>query len=199
MGFFNWAAPAFGRLADRWSHESIETIADRLRDSLTEGCECVLDVGGGTGALAARLADALDAEVTLLDPTPEMVRYVPVRNDVKVVLGSAEDMPFDDDAFDALVTSDALHHFRDVETSAAEIARVVRPGGVVQIIELDPSRLFIKVLAFGERLLREPAHFLTPDELVELMRRHGVEGSCEDCEGFEYVFVGRAGGLRSPA
>jgi demethylmenaquinone methyltransferase/2-methoxy-6-polyprenyl-1,4-benzoquinol methylase len=191
MGFFNWAAPAFGRLADRWSHESTEVIAARLRDSLTDACECVLDVGGGTGALAARLADALDAKITVLDPTPEMVRYAPDRDDVEIVIGTAEEMPFPDDAFDALIVTDALHHFRDLDTATAQIARVVRPGGVVQIIELDPGRLTIKVIALGERLLREPAHFLSPDEMVALMARHGIDGACEDCEGVEYVFVGR--------
>jgi demethylmenaquinone methyltransferase/2-methoxy-6-polyprenyl-1,4-benzoquinol methylase len=189
MGFFNWAAPAFGKLADRWSHESLESIAGRLRPALT-GRRRVLDVGGGTGALAGRLADALDARVTVLDPTPEMVRYAPDRDDVEVVIGVAEEMPFDDDAFDALIVTDAFHHFRDLDAAAAEIARVVRTGGVVQVVELDPSRAAIKLIAFGERLLREPAHFLGPTELETLMARHGVEGTCEDCQGVEYVFVG---------
>lgn len=197
MGFFNWAAPAFGRLADRWSHESIQTIAGRLRAAVTDECRCVLDVGGGTGALAARLADELDVRVTVLDPTPEMVAYAPERDDVQVVIGTAEAMPFEDASFDAIVITDAMHHFRDLEASTAEVARVVRPGGVVQVIELDPSRWAIKFIALGERLLREPAAFLTPAELVEMMARHGIEGSCEKCEGVEYAFVGRVVEARS--
>jgi demethylmenaquinone methyltransferase/2-methoxy-6-polyprenyl-1,4-benzoquinol methylase len=194
VGFFNWIAPVFGRYADRWSEEDVDEIAGRFRDALTEDCRCLLDVGGGTGALATRLADALTARVTILDPTPEMLAYAPDRDDVEVVIGTAEAMPFDEDAFDALVVTDALHHFRDLDRAAAEFARVVRPGGVIQVHELDPSKWSIKFIAFGERLLREPAHFLTPNAMVALMARHGIQGGCEDCEGVQYVFVGRIAG-----
>ena len=100
-------------------------------------------------------------------------------------------MPFEDDSFDALVTTDALHHFRDPARASAEIRRVVRPGGVVQIIELDPSKWSIKLIAFAERLLREPANFYSPDALVALMAEHGIEGTCERCGDSEYAFVGR--------
>jgi demethylmenaquinone methyltransferase/2-methoxy-6-polyprenyl-1,4-benzoquinol methylase len=189
MGFFNWAAPAFGRLADRWSAEDVETIAAPIRDALTE-CSCVLDVGGGTGALAARLADALEARVTVLDPTTEMTSYAPDRDDVEVVTGSAEEMPFDDDAFDAVVVSDAFHHFEDPGTAAGEMARVVRSGGIVQILELDPSRWGIRLVATAERLLREPANFYTPSEMEALMHGHGIEGSSIRHRGASYAFVG---------
>ncbi len=94
MGFFNWAAPAFNRLADRWSPDDIEVIAAWLRPYVEPGGR-VIDIGGGTGALARKLAEALEADVTVLDPAPEMIRYVPDHGSVEAVLGTAEDMPFE--------------------------------------------------------------------------------------------------------
>ncbi|TLM86742.1 MAG: methyltransferase domain-containing protein, partial [Actinobacteria bacterium] len=106
MGFFTWAAPMFGKFADRWSPDRIDEIAGWLRPYLPEGGK-LLDVGGGTGALAVKLNEALGADVTVLDPTKEMLGYIPDFKPVHAVLGTAEKMPFPDDSFDAVVVTDA--------------------------------------------------------------------------------------------
>ena len=189
MGFFNWAAPMFHRAANRWSDETIAIIASRLRPAVDPG-GTVLDVGGGTGALAVRLAHALDANVTLLDPTPEMVNYVPTDSGIEVVIGSAEDMPLHTDSFDSIVVSDAFHHFRDQPSAVMEFARVTRRGGRVLILELDPRGWGIRLLALGEKLLGEPAAFFTPDDLCAFMVARGIEGTCERDQAPAYHFLG---------
>ena len=191
MGFFNWAAPIFHRSADRWSDEDIRIIADWLRPSVTPGGSFV-DVGGGTGALAARLAAALDAHATVLDPTPEMLRYVQEGANLSAVLGEAETMPFDDHSFDALVITDAFHHLRDQELAAAEFARVVKPGGRVLVLDLDREGSAVWFAIWGERLLGEPAAFLTPEGMRALMAQHGIVGESTRERGPSYRFVGEA-------
>lgn len=189
MGFFNWAAPMFGHFADRWDDAGISEIGDWLRP-FVHPHGSLLDVGGGTGALARRLSVALESDVTVLDPTPEMLAYLPDAERVKGVLGVAESMPFDDDRFDAVIVTDAFHHFRDQPGAVREFARVVRPGGGVVVTDLDPSGIVMRVIAYGEKLLGEPGAFLTPDQMCAFMAEHGIQGQCASMRGASYRFVG---------
>lgn len=192
MNMFKYAAPLFHCYADRWAADDVETLSASIASKAGD-CGAVLDVGGGTGALAVRLADRLGATVTVLDPSPEMLGYVPHRPDIRPVSGVAEAMPFEDGAFDAAVITDAFHHFRDQAGAVAEMTRVVRPGGAIAILELDPTSVAMRVLAFGERLLGEPAAFFTPQGMCDFMAGHGVAGSCERTKGFGYRYVGIVG------
>jgi len=189
MGFFNWAAPIFGHFADRWSPEDIETIAGWLQPSVPSAGE-LLDVGGGTGVLATRLSAALNAHVTVLDPTAEMLRYMPDDSPVRAVQGSAEAMPFPENSFDGLIVTDAFHHFRDQPGAVREFARVVRPGGIVVVVELDPTGVAMRLIVAGERLLGEPAAFFEPDHLCAFMAAHGIAGTCERLKGVSYHYSG---------
>lgn len=193
VGFFNWAAPLFGRFADRWSSKSIDEIAGwltpYLRGPCPENCE-VLDVGGGTGALARRLHEATGARVTVLDPTPEMLRYVPTSGAVHGVLGSAETMPFSDDTFDVVVVTDAFHHFRDQGRAASEFRRVVKAGGGVLVVELDPRGPLMRAIVWSEKMLGEPGAFYTPHDMCRFMSEHGVIGTCSRMKAAAYRFIG---------
>ncbi|MBE0418016.1 MAG: class I SAM-dependent methyltransferase [Coriobacteriia bacterium] len=189
MGFFNWAAPAFNRVADRWSPESVDDIAGWLRPYVAPQGHLV-DVGGGTGALALKLAHALEAEAVVLDPTPEMIQYVPQESSVRAVLGTAEAMPFEDDWADAVLVSDAFHHFRDQPGAAAEFARVVRPGGGVVVLELDPRRWYMRPIVAIERLLGEPGAFFSQEEMCAFFAEHGIDGTCDHIKGPSYRFTG---------
>lgn len=189
MGFFDWAAPLFGRYGDRWSAEDAEIIAGWLRPHLT-GSGAILDLGGGTGALASHLADVTGRPVTVLDPTPRMLAYLPDRPDVTSTLGRAESMPFADDAFDAVVVSDAFHHFRDQGGAVREMQRVVRCGGGVLVLELDPRPPVMRAVVLVERLLGEPGSFFAPDDLCAFMALRGVDGTCEGQRGVSYRFLG---------
>jgi len=189
MGFFNWAAPAFDRLADRWSPDDIDTIAGWLKPFVKPGGH-VIDIGGGTGALAVKLAEALDARVTVLDPAPEMMRYVPDHGSVTTLLGTAEDMPIDTDAADAVIVSDAFHHFRDQRGAADEMARVVHSGGGIVILELEPRGIIMRTIVVIEKLLGEPGSFFTIDEMCEFFHDHDIDGTCEKMSGVSYRFTG---------
>ncbi|HEX9093276.1 MAG TPA: class I SAM-dependent methyltransferase, partial [Coriobacteriia bacterium] len=168
---FRYAAPLFGRLGDRWDEATIDRWAGWLAPHLSER-RALLDVGGGTGALAVRLAERLDASATVLDATPEMVAQLAPHPRVTAVVGVAEAMPFADGEFDAAVISDAFHHFRDQDGAVAEIARVVRPGGALLVLEFD-RRGLMRLVVWGEKLLGEPGAFFTPGEMCAYMAARG--------------------------
>ncbi len=197
MGFFSWGAPLFGRFADRWTPGSIEQIVGWLRPALGDcPSECrILDVGGGTGALAVKLAAVLGTRVTVLDPSQRMLRYIPDRAPVDAVVGTGDAMPFSDDSFDALVVTDAFHHFRDQPAAVREFARVVRPGGIIVVVELDPKGL-MQIVVAAEKLLGEPGAFFRPSEMCEFMGQNGISGECAKTRGVSYRFIGR---VQAPA
>lgn len=192
MRFFSWAAPLVRRWGDRWTAEDAGLLADWLRPAVPPDGR-VLDVGGGSGQLAVLLAEALPARVTVLDPTPELVRHVPEHQQVDWRLGAAERMPFGDATFDAVIATDAFHHFRDQDAAVREFARVVRPGGRVLVLDLDPSTLGMKLVRLAERLAGEPGAFHTTDGLCAFMAERGIRGRCERLDGPSYRFLGTVG------
>ena len=189
MGFFNWAAPLVRRFGDRFTAEDAGIIAEWLRPAVESGGR-VLDVGGGAGQLATLLSDALHAHVTVLDPTAEMVAHVAATERVSAIQGTAEAMPLPDNGFDAIVVTDAFHHFRDQSAAVTEFARVVRDGGLVLVLDLDPRPLTMRLIRWGEMLLGEPGTFLTPEQMCAFMAARGIEGECEPLKKADYRFLG---------
>ena len=189
MGFFNWAAPLVRRYGDRFTAEDAGLIAGWLRAAVQPDGH-VLDVGGGSGQLAALLADALDARVTVLDPTAEMLHHVPTGERVNALAGTAEAIPLDDSAIDAIVVTDAFHHFRDQDAATREFSRVVRPGGAVLVLDLDPRPLGMRLVCLAERLVGEPGAFMTPEQMCAFMAARGIPGECVAEAGASYRFLG---------
>ncbi|WP_238845688.1 class I SAM-dependent methyltransferase [Nocardia terpenica] len=90
----------------------------------------VLDLGAGTGKLTSGLL-AVGAAVTAVDPDPAMrAEFTRHHPEVAALSGSAEAIPLPDDSVDAVLVGQALHWF-DRERAYPEIARVLRPGGVL--------------------------------------------------------------------
>ena len=191
---FEWATPWFVREARRWTPQDARAIASRLSVALTDGGN-VLDVGGGTGQLAGLLARAASCEVTVLDASAAMLRHASGTPGVAPVLGDASAMPFHDAASDAVIALDALHHMSRQSDIAREMARVLRPGGIVFVAEPDPRARAVRLSRLLERMLGEPGSMLTPEAIVELFCGAGVIGETERQNEMGYVFVGRTGGL----
>jgi SAM-dependent methyltransferase len=92
-----------------------------------------LDVGCGTGLLTAELAAVLGASnVAAIDPSAPFAASCQARvagADVRV--GRAEDLPFDDEIFDAVFSQLALNFMSDPVAGVTEMRRVARPGGMI--------------------------------------------------------------------
>jgi len=101
----------------------------------------VLDVGCGTGALAARLA-RLGYTVVGLDPSRGMLDVLRERApEVEAMRGSGTELPFEDGEFDLSLSVATMHHIADagaVRQTLAEMVRVVKPGGQVLIWDHNP-------------------------------------------------------------
>lgn len=93
----------------------------------------VLDLGAGTGKLTARLAER-GLNVIAVDPIAEMLEVLQAAlPGVPALLGTAEHIPLPEDSVDAVLVAQAWHWF-DPQRAAAEVARVLRPGGRLGLV-----------------------------------------------------------------
>ncbi len=106
----------------------------------------VLEIGGGGGAMAARLlATRPGLQITVTDYDEAMVTAARARlatsaDRASVRQADATQLPFPDDRFDAVLSFIMLHHVIDWEAAVGEAIRVLRPGGVLVGYDLVASR-----------------------------------------------------------
>jgi len=123
----------------------------------------VLEVGAGDGSLAAALRDA-GYDVVAIDPGGgDAVREV-----------ALVDLDEPEASFDAAVAIVSLHHVEPLEESCAWLARLVRPGGVLVVDELDVDRLDARATEWRAAQLRyaDADEDHSPAEVLEMMRHH---------------------------
>jgi SAM-dependent methyltransferase len=127
---FDVPADAYGRFMGRFSEPLAVVFADEA--GVRTG-QRALDVGCGPGALTNVLVQRLGASsVAAVDPSEPFVAAAQVRfPDVDVRSAAAEDLPFDDDTFDAVLAELVVHFMADPVAGLREMARVARPDGVV--------------------------------------------------------------------
>lgn len=126
---FDVAGEAYDRLVGRWSRLLAPSFADFA--GVDRGP--ALDVGAGPGALTTVLAARLGpSAVSAVEPSPPFAAACRERvPGVDVRIAGAESLPFADGAFAAALSQLVFSFVSDTARATAEMARVVRPGGVV--------------------------------------------------------------------
>lgn len=98
----------------------------------------VLDIGTGTGALAA-LAIAAGAEVTAVDPDPEMLRIAEhAAPTARLHQAALPALPFREGSFDAVLANFVVNHLQDPQAGIVEMTRVAAPGARI-VVTIWPS------------------------------------------------------------
>lgn len=169
----------FGQRTPKYDSSSSWVGDDRLGQLMTdmlglgEG-ERVLDVASGTGMLGKTLAPS-GAHVVGLDYTPAMMEGTRPHY-AELVLGDAHAMPFDDATFDAVVCRQGIQ-FMDAPRAAAEMARVVRPGGRVVLMHLACYGEDDREETFEIQRLRNPVrlNYFVADDQPRLLRDAGLD------------------------
>lgn len=165
---------------------NLQDVADRLcHDANFASGNRVLDVGAGTGNAtisAARLGchvTGLDVSKGLLDRAKD--RALNENLNIELVVGSAEDLPFPDASFDAVVSTFGVMFAPDHKAAAAEILRVCCIGGKIALANWSPDGVFgASGKAIGE--------FLPPGKDARAPALWGKESYLLDLFGQNVVF-----------
>jgi 2-polyprenyl-6-hydroxyphenyl methylase/3-demethylubiquinone-9 3-methyltransferase len=125
--------------------------------------------------------------ITCLDLSPnslEVARHEASKQRValQTVVGSAYQLPFDNESFDGVLLSDVLEHLHDLDTALAQVSRILKPRGVLVLDTIDRTWLsYIAMILVNEHLtgfIRPNSHdwrlFLRPTELERVCQRHGL-------------------------
>ncbi|MEW6777431.1 MAG: methyltransferase domain-containing protein, partial [Bdellovibrionota bacterium] len=149
--YARYAAPALGPSLHR---HAIEWVKANVTPEAS-----ILDLGCGAGHFALRLGEEVPgSHVTGADPSSQMIRRaLGTRGDfryvsVRFVLAPAEELPFSNGSFDAVVSLVSIKHWKDRKAGLAEASRVLRPGGKLYVAEIDPGRKGPELDSFLSRL-----------------------------------------------
>ena len=124
----------------------------------------VLDLGCGGGHVTFNVA-RLVREIVAYDLAPEMLGLVARAakerrlDNVTTQQGAVESLPFEDASFDVVLSRFSAHHWRDLDAGLREAARVVKPGGMVSMVDTVTSGIpLIDTYFQAIELLRDCSH-----------------------------------------
>jgi SAM-dependent methyltransferase len=158
-----------------WASGDYPTVAESIDEATPAGLFAqlpdlagrdVLDVATGTGNTALRLA-AGGARVTGLDLVDELLdvarrRAAAAGVSIDWVAGDAEALPFADASFDAATSVVGIQFAPRHQVAADELVRVLRPGGVIGLVNWTPSGLIGRMFGVLGRHMPKPPAFASP-------------------------------------
>ncbi|KAF2515933.1 bifunctional demethylmenaquinone methyltransferase/2-methoxy-6-polyprenyl-1,4-benzoquinol methylase UbiE [Flavobacterium foetidum] len=119
----------------KWRKKVLKIVSDKKP-------KVILDIATGTGDLAILMAKTnaekiigLDISAGMLEVGKKKVAEKGLSDVIELVLGDSENMPFEDNYFDAITVGFGVRNFENLEKGFAEILRVLKPNGVFVILE----------------------------------------------------------------
>jgi len=143
----------------------------------------VLDLGCGTGILAARVRRTLPAvEVVGCDFSRGMLGRAAARSpEASWVQGDALRLPFADASFDAALSTEAFHWFPDPHAALAELHRVLAPRAILLVSLVNPPTEWLSRAAGGlSRLAGEPFEWPTRERMRRRVERAGFRVEAQE-------------------
>jgi ubiquinone/menaquinone biosynthesis C-methylase UbiE len=141
-GFDQRHSAAYDRLS-RWTLRGLYRRVAVDVAAAAPPAATVLDVGTGPGRLLHDLADRRpDLELTGIDPSADMIHVAGraaasrgLRDHIRFRVADVAALPYPNQSINIIVSTLSMHHWPDPATAAAELARVLRPGGRVLIYD----------------------------------------------------------------
>jgi demethylmenaquinone methyltransferase/2-methoxy-6-polyprenyl-1,4-benzoquinol methylase len=129
----------------KWRKKVVDIVAQHQPHN-------ILDIATGTGDLAISLTNTSAKEIVGLDISEGMlevgrkkISHNQLDSKINMIVGDSENLPFEDNTFDAITVAFGVRNFENLEKGLAEIYRVLKPKGVFVILETSvPTKSFYK-------------------------------------------------------
>ena len=109
----------------------------------------ILDIATGTGDLALMMAKlnpkkivGLDISAGMLEVGKQKIAKANLTDKIEMIVGDSENIPFDDNTFDAITVSFGVRNFENLDKGLTEILRVLKPGGKFVVLETSNPTKF---------------------------------------------------------
>jgi demethylmenaquinone methyltransferase / 2-methoxy-6-polyprenyl-1,4-benzoquinol methylase len=129
----------------KWRKKVLQLVANKNPTT-------VLDIATGTGDLAILMAETsakriigLDISAGMLEVGQKKIDVKNLNNKIEMLLADSENMPFEDNTFDAITVAFGVRNFENLDKGLTEILRVLKPNGIFVILETsNPTRFPFK-------------------------------------------------------
>ena len=119
----------------KWRKKVLQLVSDK-------NPKTVLDIATGTGDLAILMTETsaerivgLDISAGMLDVGRKKIEAKKLSDKIEMILADSENMPFENDTFDAITVAFGVRNFETLEKGLTEILRVLKPNGIFVILE----------------------------------------------------------------
>lgn len=119
----------------QWRKKVLQLVADK-------NPKTVLDIATGTGDLAILMTKTsaekiigLDISAGMLEVGRNKIKAKKLSDKIEMILADSENMPFEDNTFDAITVAFGVRNFENLEKGLTEILRVLKPNGIFVILE----------------------------------------------------------------
>lgn len=139
--------------------------------------DILLDIGGGTGMIVDQILAKSSCEGYIVEVEQKKLLYAArKRKNINLVNASVDFIPFPYEYFSKVMSIVAFHHFSDQDSALEEIKRVLKPGGLLILNEIDPSTFKGKIVSFVENTVkRMNCKYYSPSHLHEKVKTHAYQ------------------------
>lgn len=146
--FNDWASTYDSHWLNYFLFEPSHAMILKQLDGVTPGRS--LDIGCGTGKLADRLAERgwKAVGLDLCEPMLHRARHKAnhSQNEIGLIVGDSEHLPFGNGTFDAVTCSNSFHHYPHQDVVVREMFRVLRPGGRLLLLDGWPDHCIGRIV-----------------------------------------------------
>ena len=165
---------------------------DILAELEKEPFNTLLDCGCGTAPMISLLYDKYpEKHYTGIDLTPQMIEVAKAKNipGAEFIVGDCENLPFEENTFDAIICSQSFHHYPNVQDFFNSVYRVLKPGGRLVLRDMTmarPGRWFANHIEIPLINLKGhgDVHVYGRDEVDMLCRNAGLVMESFEKRGF---------------
>lgn len=176
----------FNNVSEQWDNMRTEFFGNIVRVKAYEAAKVekgkvAADIGAGTGFITEGLLEK-EIKVIAVDQSEDMINIMKKKfknnSDVKYVLAEGSRLPVDDDTVNYAMANMYLHHAQDPSSAIKEMTRIVKPGGMVVITDLDEHNFeFLRTEQFDRWL------GFKRDDIKRWFVEAGLKNVTIDCVG----------------